>query len=354
MPEASTSTSSTTPAAEGWFVVSITAELPEGFASDLKSIDGVDAASIVRVENVELVESRDAGGVVVDRAPEGFYIPLETHVIDAGTHAGYVPEPMVALLAALEPDEVVLSESSAAFRNLGAGSELLLQDGSTLVVAGVVADEWVGAAELAVSPAGGAVLGVERERYALVHYDGTRSELEMAVAELADAPVRIRGRKEVDVFRHADAVASQIAIKTMFGEFALRPTQGDFIEIDPAWLEANIIELEMPLLGNDKCHRKFVAILTDAMRQLERAGQADAIDSSAYLGCWNSRFIRGRSDLSRHAWGAAADINFGNESDGGSGSPTHPGLVAAMLERDVLSGHLWTDPGPGHFEWFGP
>jgi len=354
MPEASTSTSSTTPAAEGWFVVSITAELPESFASDLKSIEGVDAASIVRVENVELVESRDAGGAVVDRTPEGFYIPLETHVIDAGTHADYVPEPMVALLAALEPDEVVLSESSAAFRNLGAGSELLLQDGSTLVVAGVVADEWVGAAELAVSPAGGAALGVERERYALVHYDGTRSELEMEVAELADAPVRIRGREEVDVFRHADAVASQIAIKTMFGEFALRPTQGDFIEIDPAWLEANIIELEMPLLGNDKCHRKFVAILTDAMRQLERAGQADAIDSSAYLGCWNSRFIRGRSDLSRHAWGAAADINFGNESDGGPGSPTHPGLVAAMLERDVLSGHLWTDPGPGHFEWFGP
>ena len=350
----SSTTSTTTPAADGWFVVSITAELWEGFASDLQSIDGVDHVSVVGVENIEMVETKDAAGAVVDRAPADFYIPLETHVIDAAAHAEYVPESVATLLLGLAPHQALLSESSAALRGLGRGSELLLADGSTITVAGVVADEWVGAAEVVVSTEGGAALGVERERYALVRFDGSRRELELALGEPAQGPVRVRRRDQVDVFRHADAVASQIAIKIMFGEFALRPTQGDFIEIDPAWLEANIVTVEFPLLGNDKCHRRFVAILTDVMRQLERAGQADAIDSSAYLGCWNSRFIRGRRDLSRHAWGAAADINFGNEPDGGSGSPTHPGLLAAMVERDVLSGHLWTDPGPGHFEWFGP
>ena len=346
-------TSTTIPAAEGWFVVSITAELPEDFSAGLAALDGVDAVSVVRVENLELVQSREAGGTVVDEAPDGFYIPVETHAIDPAGHAEYVPEGVASLLAGLGRNDAVLSESSAALRRLDVGSELLLQDGTTLIVAGVVADEWIGAAEVVLSMESGARRGIERERYALVHSDGSRSELEQQVSTLTEEPVRVRGREEVDVFRHADAVASQIAVKAEFGEFALQPTQGDFIEIDPAWLEANIVEVEIPLLGNDKCHRKFVAILFDVVRELERAGQADAIDSSAYLGCWNSRFIRGRKDLSRHAWGAAADINFGNEPDGGSGSPTNPALLEAMLVRDVLSGHAWTDPDPGHFEWFG-
>ena len=351
--EAPTTTSGASPPAEGWYVVSITAELPEDFGAGLSSLEGVDQVSVVRVENIELVESRTAAGEAVDRAPEGFYVPLETHVIDAAAHGEYVPAPVADLLAGLGPGQAVLSGSSAAFRQVGDGAELVLKDGSTLTVAGVVADEWVGAGEVVVSPEGGAALAIERERYALVHFDGSRPELEAAVGELTDEPVRVRGRDEVDVFRHADAVASQIVIKEMFGEFAIKPTQGDFIEIDPEWLEANIVEVEMPLLGSDKCHRKFVAILTDVMNELERTGQADAIDPPSYLGCWNSRFIRGRKDLSRHAWGAAADINFGNETDGGPGSPTNPALLEAMLARDVLSGHAWSDPDPGHFEWFG-
>jgi hypothetical protein len=248
---------------------------------------------------------------------------------------------------------VLLSESSARFRRLDTGAELVLGGGAILTVAGLVPNEWVGMAEVVVSLSGTEALGIGRERYAILRFDGSRAELEQAAGALTDAPVHVRARDEVDVFRHADSVASQIAIKKVFGEFAYRPIGGDFIEIDPAWLEANIVEVEIPLLGNDKCHRQFVAKLSGVMIELERAGLADAIDPSAYLGCWNSRFIRGRDDLSRHAWGVAADINFGNEPDGGPGSPTHPALLDAMLQRGIRSGHAWTDPDPGHFEWFG-
>jgi hypothetical protein len=346
-------TTTTTPTAEGWFVISVTAELPEDLSAGLASLAGVDAVSVVRVGNIQVVETRDGAGSIVDQSPEGFVLPLEVHAIDPDAHAAYAPESVVRLLSELGPDQALLSESSARFRRLDTGAELILDDGVVLTVAGVVSDEWVGMGEAVVSTSGAEALGIARERYAILRFDGSRAELELSAGGLTGAPVHVRARDEVDVFRHADSVASQIAIKTMFGEFAYRPTQGDFIEIDPAWLEANIVEVEIPLLGNDKCHRRFVAKLSGVMIELERAGVADAIDPSAYLGCWNSRFIRGRKDLSRHAWGVAADINFGNESDGGPGSPTHLALLDAMLQRDILSGHAWTDPDPGHFEWFG-
>lgn len=346
-------TTRTVPAAERWYVVSVTAELPEELSSGLALLPGVDAVSVVRVENIQVVETRDGAGSIVDQPPEGFVIPLEVHAIDPNAHAAYAPESVVRLLSDLGPGQVLLSESSARFRRLDTGAELVLDGGAILTVAGVVSDEWVGMGEAVVSTSGAEALGIARERYAILRFDGSRAELERAAGGLTDAPVHVRARDEVDVFRHADSVASQIAIKTMFGEFAYRPIGGDFIEIDPAWLEANIVEVEIPLLGNDKCHRQFVAKLSGAMIELERAGLADAIDPSAYLGCWNSRFIRGRDDLSRHAWGVAADINFGNEPDGGPGSPTHAALLEAMLGRDIRSGHAWTDPDPGHFEWFG-
>lgn len=356
VPETTTTTTvptATAPTVEGWFVISVTAELPEELSAGLASLTGVDAVSVVRVENIQVVETRDGAGSIVDQSPEGFVIPLEVHAIDPDAHAAYAPESVIRLLSDLGQGQVLLSESSARFRRLGTGAELVLEGGAVLTVVGVVSDEWVGMGEAVVSASGAEALGIARERYAILRFDGSRSELERAAGDLTDAPVHVRARDEVDVFRHADSVASQIAIKTMFGEFAYRPTQGDFIEIDPAWLEANIVEGEIPLLGNDKCHRRFVAKLSGVMIELERAGLADAIDPSAYPGCWNSRFIRGRDDLSRHAWGVAADINFGNDPDGGPGSPTHPALLDAMLQRDIRSGHAWTDPDPGHFEWFG-
>ncbi len=338
---------------DGWYVVSVTAELPDELVSGLALLDGVEVVSVVRVENRDLTLTRRADGSVADRAPSGFFFPLEVQAIDALAHSEYVPEPVGDLLTGLGPDEVALSTSSAVFRDLGPGGTLVLDDGSELTVEGVVDDEWIGAAEAAVSSSGGEALGIALARYAVVRFDGSRDELKRAAESLTDAAVHVRSRDEVDLFRHADAVAPQIAIKQRFGEFAYRPTEGDFIEIDPAWLDANIVEVEIPLLGNDKCHREFVAMLSEIMLELEHSGQAEAIDPSAYLGCWNSRFIRGRKDFSRHAWGIAADINFGNGPDGGPGSPTHPALLAAMRERDILSGHLWTDPDPGHFEWFG-
>ena len=357
---ASTASSTMLPGSEGpnpslshWYLVSATAAVPDGLAEGLETISGVEAVSTVRVGLVHLVESRTAEGQFVDQAPAGFVIPLEAQAFDPARHGEFVPAEVARLLEDLDGDEALLSESSAEFRRLGPGSTLVLEDDTVLTVVGIVDDEWIGAAEVALTREAGERMGVTNERYSVVRYNGPRQDLERDADALEDASVRVRSRDEVDVFRHADAVASQIAIKARFGEFAYRPAEGDVIEIDPAWMQANIVTNEIPLLGRVTCHTDFLALLRDAMDTLEEAGHADAVDPAAFRGCFNPRFIRNRGDISRHAWGVAADINFGNPLEG-PGSPTDAALLEATMAIDILSGHTWTDPGPGHFEWFGP
>ncbi len=345
--------STTLPDPRSWYLVSVTASLPDGLSDRLETIDGVDAVSTASVGTLNLLGAVDADGSVVDDAPTGFTIPLEAQSYDPPGRSGLVPLDVEQMLAGLEPGQAILSTTSAKIRNLGVGGELTLDDATTLVVIGVVADEWVGDAEVVVSTEDAQALGVTNERYSVVRFAGSRTDLERDANALVDASVRVRSRDEVDVFRHADAVASQLAVKARYGEFAYRPRRGDAIEIDPAWVDANILHEHIPLLGGITCHKDFVTMLRDVMTTLEAAGHANVIDVGAYKGCWNPRFIRSRTDLSHHAWGIAADINFGNDLDG-AGSPADSTLVEAMSASNILSGHLWTDPGPGHFEWFPP
>jgi hypothetical protein len=342
-----------TPRPPEWYVISVTRALPEGLTADIEMLDDVDVVSTVRVGTVNLVETTDLSGSVVDRAPRGFFLPLEVHVIDVEEHRRYVPPEVARVLGALGADQAVLSRSSAAFRRIGLGGQLRFDRGGTFTVIGIVADEWIGSAEAVVSPAGGDILGVSIERYALVRHDGSGALLEHRANQLTDKVVRVRSRNQVDTFRHADAVASQIAIKTRFGEFAYRPIGGGNIEIDPEWVKANIVYQSIPLLGSFPCHREFTAMLGEVMTELETEGNGDVIDRRRFRGCWNARFIRNRRDLSRHSWGVAADINFGADRGDEPGSPTHTALLEAMLAREILSGHVWSNPDPGHFEWFG-
>jgi hypothetical protein len=336
-----------------WYLISVTATLPEGLSDGLGTIDGVDVVSTASVGTLNLVTSTDAEGVPVDAAPIGFTFPLEAQTFDPPGRSGFIPLDVEQLLTDLGQGEAILSTSSARLRKVGVGGMLRLEGGEELAVVAVIADEWVGDAEVVVSADDAEDLGVTNERYSVVRFNGSRTDLERNANALVDASVRVRAEDEVDVFRHADAVASQLAVKLRYGEFAYRPLRGDAIEIDPVWVEANILYEHIPLLGGITCHKDFVAMLLEAMTALEAAGHVDVIDPAAYKGCWNPRFIRQRTDLSHHAWGAAADINFGNDLDG-PGSPTDPGLLEAMAAIDVQSGHAWTDPDPGHFEWFPP
>ncbi|MFQ5968534.1 MAG: M15 family metallopeptidase [Acidimicrobiia bacterium] len=335
-----------------WYLVWVTGWLPEGFAEGLREVSGVDVVSVVWVGNAHVVETMTEDGTVVDRAPEGFVIPVELQGIDPVSHAEFVPPQVAALLAGLADDEVALGRSSARLRRLGLGATLTLEDGTSVTVAAVIDDEWIGAAELVTTRSDPVPLGADRARYAILRYEGSRRDLESALAVLTEQPVRVWAEGEIPILRHADPVRSQIAIKERFGEFAYRPGDDQRFGIDPDWVSANIVTVELPLLGNVTCHRDFADLLRQVMERLDAAGLDGVIDPSAFKGCWNPRFIRGRRDLSRHAWGVAADINFGNPLEG-PGSPIAPVLLETMEAMGITSGHDWINPDPGHFEWYG-
>ena len=129
----------------------------------------------------------------------------------------------------------------------------------------------------------------------------------------------------------------QAAVKRVFGEFSFRDTGGRTIQIDPAWVAANIVRESVPILGPITCHRAIIPAVRAAMTALEQSGHADAVDPSRYAGCYNPRRIAAGAGLSRHSWGLALDLNIGSNPRGTFESQD-PALVDAMRVARVLVG----------------
>jgi hypothetical protein len=328
--------------------------LPAGLAGRVRRAPGVRAVTVVKGGRLELAGSVDADGRAVDRPPRGMTIPLEAIAVDPATYTGFLPASARAAFRRLGPTEALLGATSARLRRLGPGGQLRLSGGRPLTVAGVVDDALVGAAEVAVSRAGGRAVGLDRDRYALLAYRGGRAAVARAVRRALSAglPVRLRGPGETPFFRAGDAVLPQAMVKERFGEFAWRPTGGDFIQ-DPAWRAANLATGRVPILGRARCNRVLLPALAGAMRELERRNLARLVDPAAFAGCWNSRLTRSGTGVSRHAWGAAVDLNVaGNPT--GLASAQDPRLVEVMERWGFTWGGRWLVPDPAHFEYLRP
>jgi hypothetical protein len=213
----------------------------------------------------------------------------------------------------------------------------------------------IGAAEAALPLTAAKATGIATERYLLIRYSGSRKDLESTIrAELPEGvPVRIRTPGETPVLRQGDAVLSPVLIKERFGEFAYRPLDGLGLDLEPGWVETNIVTSEIPLLGIVTCHRAFLPALAGAMRELQERNLAFLIDPAGFRGCWNPRHIAGGKGISRHAWGAAVDLNMGDNLQGLESAPD-PRLLEVMERWGFTSGHEWLIPDPGHFEYVQP
>jgi D-alanyl-D-alanine carboxypeptidase len=329
--------------------------LPAGLAGRVRRAPGVRAVTVVKGGRLELAGSADADGRVVDRPPRGMTIPLEAIAFDPATYTGFLPVAARAAFQRLAPTEALLGATSARLRRLGAGGRLRLAGGRRLTVAGVVDDALVGAAEVAVSRAGGRAIGLTRDRYALLAYRGGRAAVSRAVrgALPGGLPVRLRGPGETPFFRAGDAVLPQAMVKDRFGEFAWRPTGGGDFAQDPAWRAANLAGGGVPVLGRVRCNRALLPALAGAMRELEQRNLAGLVDRAGFAGCWSSRLTRGGSGVSRHAWGAAVDLNVaGNPT--GLASAQDPRLVQVMERWGFTWGGRWLIPDPAHFEYLRP
>jgi hypothetical protein len=160
--------------------------------------------------------------------------------------------------------------------------------------------------------------------------------------------VRVRGPGETPFFRAGDAVLPQAMVKERFGEFSWRPGAGGTFVQDQGWAAARLATARVPILGRVRCNRVLLPALAGAMEELRRRNLGRLVDPEAYAGCWNPRLTRSGSGISRHAWGAALDLNVG------SPSARDLRLVEVMERWGFTWGGRWLVPDPIHFEWLGP
>ena len=289
--------------------------------------------------------------VLIDAGSAGWSFPLDAIAIDPIRHSAVVGDDEVT---ALSVGTVLLSDASSELRRVGAGEDLSV-DGLNFTVAAVVADDSLGGAEIAFH-VDDPNSGVVTSRYVLLRAGGDRAVLEATVRAMhpGASPLRIRAEGESPWLRHGDAVLPQAFIKLALGEFAIRNLGDGEFEIEAAWLEENVVTAEVPLLGSVTCHRVVLEMLTGAMAELEAAGLAHLVDRAGFAGCFEPRLIRssnGRPTLpSRHAWGAAVDLNAPTNQVGTAGTQD-PRLVEVMARWGFTWGGEWLVADPMHFEF---
>jgi hypothetical protein len=305
-------------------------------------VDGL----VANFEEVSIVK-----GDAVELSNGGQLIPLDALALDPTAHAFY---DQAVELSRLDPGTVALGETSARLRDAGPG-EVLNLDGIDFTVAAVVSDALIGAAEVVFSR-DDAISPVSTDRYALVRSDMARQAFEDMVRSLYEgpAPLRIRTEGETPWLRHGDAVLPQVFIKEALGEFSYTQVGGSTFDQDRTFVEMSIVTERVPLLGEVRCHRLVVEMLIGAMTTLIDEGLAHLVEPGGFAGCWFPRFISPTvgvsSGLSRHAWGAAVDLNAGSNPVGSSGDQD-PRLIETMESWGFTWGGDWLVPDPMHFEF---
>jgi hypothetical protein len=318
-------------------------------AERVAGLTDISRATTVHGGLVPMTHSWDASGTVVDAPRTGYAIPLDGMAFDPSTFTAFVPATVRPAFERLGGDEVLLGATSARLRRLQPGGVIELAGGRRVTVAAIVDDAVIGAAEVAFTREGSAT-ELPDPRYLLVAYDGDRTQVEVAVrgAVPSDVPVRFRGPGETPFFRQGDAVLAQVFLKERFGEFAFRPGEGRTIVIDPAWEQANLVSRRDPVFGRLRCHKDLLPALEGAGRELRARNLAFVVAS--FEGCWNPARIVEGGDLSRHAWGAAIDVNYAK-------NPTQivsaqdPRLVEVLQRWGFTWGGNWLVPDPAHFEY---
>ena len=292
-------------------------------------------------------------GTVVQEALPGYRYPMDTLSVRAAEARSLMPDAIVDVLA---NGGLVMGHSSAGLRGAQVGDEITFigWDGQvhSAAIELIADDQDVSYAEL-VFPREVA-LTFDFERPSVIRFweadisfaDTLRQHFDqelIGVSSTLDPP-------------NPSSVLPAVMIKARFGEFAYRPTSGDAITIEESWVTENIVTVNLPLLGPFKCHRLLVPYLEAAIDDVIRAGYANQIDSGDFQlagGCFNARLIRGGDKggaLSRHAYGAAVDINPSTNPYGG------------VINMDARIGDIfhnwgfawgggWIYTDGAHFEW---
>jgi len=324
--------------------------------STLSLID--DAVRAVRGESTEVhrVTLRmlrvTRGDQLVQEAPGGFGYPMLTMAMDPAT-----PVVPVDLQATLTQGEVVMGEITAHLRGAEVGDVIDLEslDGPVVSVriGAIVPDRQLRWSEILIGA--GLVPGLDFDRpYAVVAWGSDGVPLSSAIRIWTSDP----GVRVLDGLGDPamDPVLAVAVVKERFGEFAVAPAGGDSLQVDPEWRDAWIVTVDLPIVGETRCHRMVVPYLRAALGEVVSSGLAADLDRADFQtagGCYNPRLNRGADpgySLSRHSWGIAVDLN--PTTNPYEGKPAMPLEIVEIFRRWGFSwGGTWTVPDGMHFEW---
>jgi hypothetical protein len=338
--------------------------LPMGYGVKIAALPTIARVAVVAQDNVWMTSSLDRDGNLVDEPPDPYMIPIDAAAIDQTAYARFLPPEARSVVANLQDGQAILGQTSSKLRHLGPGGVMTFLGGSSITVIAILPDQLVGAAEVMVTRATGAAIGVRQNRYVIfqpepgLHPSDTKLEDRFRTLLPPDVQypvVQVRAPGDTKYLRQGDAVLPPALIKRRFGEWAGRPQPGDagYIEIDPAWVQERIVTAELPVIGRVSCNRKLIPQLRGAMEQVVAEGLTSTI--RVYDGCFSSRFVllSPTASISHHAWGIAIDVNADTNRFGAP--PTQdPRLVAIMQRWGFAWGGDWIVPDGMHFEYLRP
>jgi hypothetical protein len=351
------------PAAAAWgagrpMLVWTPRHLPAGLAGRVGRLPGVQRIVAVVNGTAWLTASFSAHGRPVTRPPRGMAVPVDVTGADPSAYAAVAAPAQRAAFARLGEGTALLGATSARLRRLGAGGSLRFGS-QRLRIAGVVPDAAAGFAEVFVTAAQAASLGIRVPRYLLLTVrpgsDAHALARRIRAVVPAGTPVRIRLPGRAAWLREGDAVLPPVLEKAYFGEFAARPLSGNRLIMDLAWQAARLRTERVPLLGAITCNTAMFTPLRAALRQLARRGLSRLVSPRDYGGCYAPRLIPGDPGpaISHHAWGTAIDLNVA-ANPFGARPHQDPRLVAIMAHYGLTWGGRWLTPDGMHFELIRP
>jgi D-alanyl-D-alanine carboxypeptidase len=315
---------------------------------------------VVRQGTIDLASVRRKSKGV-QTAPDGHGFPLIATALDSAAAKASIG---IRSSRALGRDEAVMSASSAGIRGARVGDRLTLigWNGSrrTIALGAIAPDNHLLGSEIVISIPIAKDLSFSRTFGMRAWGFRSRGQIEDVSQKLKKTWSGQRLRTRYSWASRNGGPVSQIRMKKLLGEFAIRRLGDGQVTIDKKWLEKNVGPVDMPIIGSIRCHKKVGAAAARALRELKGAGLAKLInvgDTRGSGGCFNARTTRSASGnagqtLSRHAWGAAIDINPSRNRYGGT-SHMDPRVIAAFRRQGFVWGGNFLTPDPMHFEYVG-
>jgi hypothetical protein len=329
--------------------------LPEGLASAVAGVQGVEQAVPVIGGTAWMTASSSSAGLRIELPPHGYAIPIEVAGADPAAYAALMPPEEGARFAHMEPGQGLASDVELRLRRASVGSTLTFGSNGVRIV-DTVAAPLIGAYELFVPTATAAELGVVTPRYLVVKPspEASLGAVEASIRRLipSSTPSIVATVGHVPYLRDSPHTLPALFEKVAMGEFAGRLGDGGTIHVDPAWVRAHIVTATVPIIGNVTCNAAFLPQLQEALTRVERAGLASSIHPSGYAGCFVPRFVSRNPTrlISHHAWGSAVDLNA-PENPFGAKPTMDRRIVAIFTSLGFKWGGDWLVPDGMHFEY---